>query len=155
MRRAKALGRRASLSNCGSTGHGGCRENGRGCKGSNANEGGLEYVFWRSLQNAPPLELFLRQCISFVSDQQHLDLPGEIDDQISLLIQYMRDHHCLLVLDNFESVLQPGRHAGHYREEYAAYGRLLQRVGEIQHQSCLLLTSREKPKEVALLEGKS
>src|SRR5260221_13400181 len=67
----------------------------------------------------------------------------------------MRDHHCLLVLDNFESVLQPGRHAGHYREEYAAYGRLLQRVGEIQHQSCLLLTSREKPKEVALLEGKS
>ena len=115
----------------------------------------FEYVFWRSLQNAPPLELFLRQCISFVSDQQHLDLPGEIDDQISLLIQYMRDHHCLLVLDNFESVLQPGRHAGHYREEYAAYGRLLQRVGEVQHQSCLLLTSREKPKEVALLEGKS
>ncbi|HKF36863.1 MAG TPA: NB-ARC domain-containing protein [Ktedonobacteraceae bacterium] len=115
----------------------------------------FEYVFWRSLQNAPPVELLLRQCISFVSDQQQLDLPGDIDDQLSLLIRYMRDHRCLLVLDNFESVLQPGRRAGHYREEYAAYGRLLQRVGEIQHQSCLLLTSREKPKEVALLEGKS
>src|SRR5260370_38635570 len=115
----------------------------------------FEYVFVRSLQNAPPLELFLRSFISFDSDQQQIDLPGEIDEQISLVIQYMRDLHCLLVLDNFESVLQPGRHAGHYREEYAAYGRLLQRVGEIQHQSCLLLTSREKPKEVALLEGKS
>jgi WD40 repeat protein/transcriptional regulator with XRE-family HTH domain len=115
----------------------------------------FEYVFWRSLQNAPPLGLFLRRCISFVSDQQHLELPGEIDDQISLLIQYMRNHKCLLVLDNFESVLKPGQRAGHYRDEYAAYGRLLQRVGEIQHQSCLILTSREKPKEVALLEGKN
>ncbi len=115
----------------------------------------FEYVFWRSLQNAPPLEIFLKQCISFVSDQQHLDLPGEIDDQISLLIHHMRDHHCLLVLDNFESVLQPGRRAGHFREGYTAYGRLLQRIGVVQHQSCLLLTSREKPKEVAHLEGKS
>jgi WD40 repeat protein/transcriptional regulator with XRE-family HTH domain len=115
----------------------------------------FEYVFWRSLQNALPLEIFLKQCISFVSDQQHLDLPREVDDQISLLIHYMRDHHCLLVLDNFESVLQPGRRAGHFREGYAAYGRLLQRVGVVQHQSCLLLTSREKPKEVAHLEGKN
>ncbi len=115
----------------------------------------FEYIFWRSLQNAPPLELFLKQSISFVSEQHHLDLPGEIDDQISLLIQYLRDHHCLLILDNFESVLQSGQRAGSFREGYAAYGRLLQRAGEVQHQSCLLLTSREKPKEVALLEGKS
>src|SRR6266699_3602261 len=46
----------------------------------------FEYIFWRSLQNAPPLELVLKQCISFVSEQHHLDLPGEIDAQISLLI---------------------------------------------------------------------
>ncbi len=115
----------------------------------------FEYIFWRSLQNAPPLETFLKQCISFVSEQHLLDLPGEIDAQISLLIHYMRNHHCLLVLDNFEAVLQPGQRAGYFREGYAAYGRLLQRVGEVEHQSCLLLTSREKPKEVALLEGKS
>jgi WD40 repeat protein/transcriptional regulator with XRE-family HTH domain len=115
----------------------------------------FEYVFWRSLQNAPPLELLLKQCISFVSHQQQLDLQGEIDDHIALLIQYLRDHRCLLELDNFESVMQPGLRTGHFREGYGAYGRLLQRIGEVQHQSCLILTSREKPKEVALLEGKS
>src|SRR2546430_6661651 len=49
--------------------------------------------------------------------------------------------------------MQPGLRAGHYSAGYAAYGRFLQRIGEVQHQSCLLLTSREKPKEVALLEG--
>jgi WD40 repeat protein/transcriptional regulator with XRE-family HTH domain len=118
-------------------------------------KGTFEYVFWRSLQNAPPQDLLLKQCIGFVSNQQHLDLPEKIDDQVALLIQYLRDHRCLLVLDNFESVMQPGRRAGHFREGYAVYGRLLQRVGEVQHQSCLLLTSREKPKEVALLEGKN
>jgi WD40 repeat protein/transcriptional regulator with XRE-family HTH domain len=114
----------------------------------------FKYVFWRSLHNALPLEHFLNRCIRFVSDQYLLDLPKEVDDQITLLIQYLRNNRCLLVLDNFESVLQAGRRAGHYREGYAAYGRLLQRVGEAQHQSCLLLTSREKPKEVAHLEGK-
>ncbi len=115
----------------------------------------FEYVFWRSLQNAFPLEVFLSQCIRFISNQQHLDLPVEIDDQISVLMYYLRDRHCLIVLDNFESVLQPGRRAGHFREGYAMYGRLLQRVGEAQLQSCLLLTSREKPKEIAHLEGKT
>src|SRR5258708_36010813 len=113
----------------------------------------FEYVFWRSLQNAPPPEIFLKQCIGFVSNSQQVDLPEEIDDQISLLIQAMRDHRCLLVLDNFESVLQPERRAGQYREGSAAYGRLLQRLGEVQHASCLLVNTRGKPKEVAQFEG--
>src|SRR5438874_6795950 len=39
----------------------------------------FEYVFWRSLQNAPPLKPLLKSCIQFVSDQQHTDLPEEVD----------------------------------------------------------------------------
>lgn len=113
----------------------------------------FECVFWRSLHNALPFEHVLKECVRFVSDQQLLDLPKGVDDQISILIHYLRNHRCLLVLDNFESVLQAGQRAGLYREGYAAYGKLLQRIGEAQHQSCLLLTSREKPKEVAHLEG--
>src|SRR5260370_42452333 len=31
---------------------------------------------------------------------------------------------------------------------------LLQRIGEVKHNSCLLLTSREKPKEMLRIEGK-
>ncbi|HZU69896.1 MAG TPA: helix-turn-helix domain-containing protein [Ktedonobacteraceae bacterium] len=113
----------------------------------------LEYVFWRSLQNAPPPEIFLRQCIAFISHQHYANLPGNSDDEISLLISLMRDHRCLLVLDNFDSVLAAGQSAGRFRDGYNAYGRLLQRVGEARHTSCLLITSREKPKEVAQLEG--
>ena len=115
----------------------------------------FEYIFWRSLQNAPPLEHIVRDCILFLSDQQRITIPQEVDGQISMLIECLREQRCLIVLDNSESVLQEHHRTGKYREGYEGYGRLLQRIGETQHQSCLLLTSREKPKEIARSEGKA
>ena len=115
----------------------------------------FNYIYWRSLQNAPFLENILHSCIQFLSDQQQIDLPKGIDEQISLLIEYMRKHRCLLILDNFESILQSNSRAGEYQDGYEGYSKLLRRVGEAQHRSCLLLTSREKPKEIAHLEGKT
>ena len=115
----------------------------------------FEYVFWRSLYNAPPLSSLLPQCIQFVSDQQRIDLPTHIDEQINVLISYLQHHRCLLVLDNVESILRPGSRPGHYLDSYENYGELIRRLGEVAHRSCLLLTSREMPWEVAHLEGRS
>jgi WD40 repeat protein len=112
-----------------------------------------DYVFWRTLYNAPPLESLLQECIQFFSLQTDTALSGEVDRQISHLLEAFRNHHCLLILDNAESILQGGNQTGLYREGYEGYGRLIQRIGESKHQSCLLITSREKPPEVALLEG--
>ncbi len=114
----------------------------------------FDAVFWRSLHNAPPPEQFLKSAVSFLTRQQHTTLPEELDDLVALLMQILGHHRCLLVIDNFESVLQAGLHAGHYQLGYEGYGKLLQRVGEAQHESCLLLTSREKPKEIAYVEGR-
>ena len=111
------------------------------------------FVFWRSLQNAPSLTSILQDCIRFLSRQQCTIFPETEDDLITLLLQYVREQHCLLVLDNVETLLQSGKGTGSYREGYEGYGRLFQRLGETRHQSCLLLTSREKPEEAALLEG--
>jgi WD40 repeat protein len=115
----------------------------------------FEYVFWRSLQNAPPLESILKNCLQFLSNPQRIDLPEEIDGQIALLLKYLREYRCLLVLDNMETILQSGKSTSQYREGYEGYGKLIKRLGEAEHQSCLLLTSREKPQEIAHLEGKS
>ncbi len=65
----------------------------------------------------------------------------------------LRQQRCLLILDNVETILSGGNQVGQYRSGYEEYGQLLRSVGEVLHQSCILLTSREKPKEVALLEG--
>jgi hypothetical protein len=58
-----------------------------------------------------------------------------------------------VVLDNLEVILRSGTYVGNYREGYEGYGELLRRVGEVQHQSVLFVTSREKPREFELLEG--
>jgi len=115
----------------------------------------FEYVFWRSLQNVPPLEYFLQDCLQFFSAQPRANLPKSLDEQIARLLQRLRQYRCLLVLDNAESILQMGGHAGQYQHGYENYGLLLQRLGEVGHQSCLLLTSREKPREMVRLEGKT
>lgn len=112
-------------------------------------------VFWRSLQNAPALEHIVRDCIACISGQRPLDLSQELEEQISHLIALLQKYRCLLVLDNIETILRSGERAGLYRAGYEGYGRLLRRIGEANHQSCLLLTSREKPQELALLEGES
>ena len=113
----------------------------------------FDFVFWRSLQNAPPIDHILETCVAFLSNQQTVLLPQHLDEQILLLIGYLRKRRCLLVLDNFESVLQGGNRVGAYRPGYEGYGRLLELVGAGQHQSSLLLTTREKPRELARLDA--
>lgn len=142
----------------------------------------FEYLIWRSLRNAPVCEDIVAELLQFLSHQE-TDLPETLDGRVSLLMEYLRKYRCLLVLDNAESILcscgsvsesvavasqcstmlrkrastvAPQAHrAGNYREGYQGYSELLRRVGEERHQSCLVLTSREKPKEIASLEGKT
>jgi len=116
-----------------------------------------EYVIWRSLREAPPATELLANLLQFVSDERETqaNLPQTTGERISRLIEYLREHRCLLILDNLESILQSGNRAGVYRTGYQEYGELIRRVGETEHQSSLLLTSREKPHQVAILEGET
>jgi len=112
----------------------------------------FEYVIWRSLRNAPPVQETLTNLLKFLSNQQKTDLL-DIDAQVSRLIDYLRASRCLLVLDNTESILESGDYAGRYREGYEGYGQLIRRVADTSHQSCLMLTSREKPTGLDSKEG--
>lgn len=130
----------------------------------------FQSVIWRSLRYVPPVEDILAELIGFVRDrnpsllrQGEGQIPDGFSARLSLLIDCLRQHRCLLVLDNFEAVLWDGeshpetlRHrTGSYLEGYQGYGELLKRVGESQHQSAIVLISREKPREIAAIEGKS
>jgi hypothetical protein len=101
----------------------------------------------------PPPHKLLDTLIKFLSCQQETNLPETVGGKISRLIEYLRNSRCLLILDNFDALLSSGQRAGTYRHGYEEYGEFLQRLGEVPHQSCLLLTSREKPAEIAALAG--
>jgi WD40 repeat protein len=106
----------------------------------------FECLIWRSLRHAPPLENLLAELVQFLSHQQ------SNQTTIARLLHYLRTSRCLLILDNWETILEGGK-TGVYRSGYEGYGELLGAIAETAHSSCLILTSREKPAEVATFEG--
>ncbi len=110
-------------------------------------------VLWRSLRSAPLLKDVLADILQNLFHLPITELPEDVDGRLSQLIERLRNGRYLLLLDNVESILQHGVLVGAYKDEYEDYGKLFTRVGISPHQSCLVLTSREKPREVALLEA--
>ncbi len=115
----------------------------------------FEYIVWRSLLNEPPITELLSGILKSLSKQQDVHIPKSFHKQISQVLEFLRNHRCLLILDNVETVLQGGERVGGYREGYEEYGRMFRQTGEVSHKSCLILTSREKPREIIRSEGKT
>jgi WD40 repeat protein len=120
----------------------------------------FDCLIWRSLRLAPPLDEVLIPLLKFISPEPDPQLPESEEARLIKLVDFLRSSRCLVILDNFESILCGGdedealpQRAGHYRKGYEGYGKLLQYVGESHHQSCLILTSREKPREIITLES--
>jgi len=111
----------------------------------------FEFVYWRSLRNVPSPSEWLDSAIAFLSPDEAP--PTGAAAQLERLLELIQQSRCLLVLDNVETVLEPGQRAGSYRPGFEAYGRVLRELGESPHQSCLLLTSREEPPEVGPLKA--
>ncbi len=108
----------------------------------------FELVVWRSLRNAPSVEGLIAELISFLTNQAIANLPQDFNSLLNMLIQALKQSRCLIVLDNGESILRSGATNGQYNEGYEGYGELLRQVGQVRHQSCVILTSREMPSEV-------
>ena len=108
----------------------------------------FELVVWRSLRNAPSVEGLIAELISFLTNQAIAALPQDFDSLLNMLIQALKQSRCLIVLDNGESILRSGATNGQYNDGYEGYGELLRQVGQVRHQSCVIVTSREMPSEV-------
>ncbi|MFB2880089.1 NB-ARC domain-containing protein [Floridanema aerugineum] len=115
-------------------------------------QGEFEYIIWHSLRYALPVEEKLRKIWQFLFNNQYI--ARDVNEEITDLISFFQEHRCLLILDHIESIFQGGELVGKYGQGYEAYGELFNRMGEALSKSCLVLTSREKPREVSLLEGK-
>ncbi len=120
----------------------------------------FDYLIWRSLQSIPtPIE-FLQNLLQFFdSDRQSVQIDS-LQQGINLLLDYCQKYHCLLIIDGLEAIFLSSEgkikpQIGFYQKGYEGYGEIIHRLISDRHQSCLLVTSREKAAEVAMFEGES
>jgi WD40 repeat protein len=115
--------------------------------------GEFDAVIWRSLQDAPPCESLLDGILGVLAGESLITVHDTLERRLNLLFEFLRTRRVLLVLDNLESVMEGAEGSGRMLPAYEGYGRLMRRAAETRHKSALLLTSREKPVELAPLEG--
>lgn len=115
----------------------------------------FDFLIWRSVRNGKFLEELLIEIIDFFAPHEIETQPKPTLSYLSQLIYYLRGYKCLLILDNLETILKPGSPAGSYREGYEDYGEFLRTIAETTHQSCVILTGREKPQGISAFEGEN
>jgi WD40 repeat protein len=133
-------------------GRGGNRSEGTSATLAAGIQGQFDAVMWRSLLNAPPPEDLFSDMAEFLSEHRRAARHSP-NQQIEDVLKCLEERHCLVILDNVEAILRPGDPNLRYRQGYEAYGTFFEQVAKSTHQSCLLLTSREKPRAISDLEG--
>lgn len=110
----------------------------------------FEFVIWRSLQQAPTLDVIISDILPILTGSE-----ATTNNSISALMEQLRQQRCLLIIDNLESILQGGNRGGQYQQGYEDYRQLFARIADETHQSCLILTGREKPGGFAVRSGEN
>ncbi|MFB2918778.1 NB-ARC domain-containing protein [Aerosakkonema funiforme] len=105
----------------------------------------FDYVIYRSLRFSPTLEQTLTNLLQIFSPKS--EQIQNIETQLSQLLNNLRQHRCLIVLDDIQMLFSAGQLAGQYRSGYENYHLFFKLITEISHASCLILNSWEKPRE--------
>jgi len=106
----------------------------------------FDRLLWRNCTNAPTFQLLKTNLIQFLS-------PPTETKSLSL-IDCLRSHRCLIILDDFQELFTSGELAGTYRTDCQDYRQFIKQIATTHHNSCLLIMSWEKPIEVATLESR-
>ncbi|MEG4301500.1 NB-ARC domain-containing protein [Microcoleus sp. D3_18a_C4] len=118
----------------------------------------FDYIIWRSLRNSPPLASLQTDLIKFCRGGAPVPAPYPEERATTgglPLLEYLRSHRCLIILDDIQTIFSSQQLAGNYQPGYENYGPFFKQLTESSHNSCLILLSWEKPREIAALEGEN
>lgn len=110
----------------------------------------FDYVIYRSLRFSPTLDATLTNLLQIFS--QTSEIPQNTETKISQILDYLRKYRCLIVLDDVQMLFSSRQLAGQYKTGYEDYQLFFKLIAEVCHQSCLILNSWEKPREISRLE---
>lgn len=120
----------------------------------------FEATAWISLNIVSTFEEIIDSLIHALPMISEIDShsPTKAKSKTMELVDYFREHKCLLILDDIGSILKTfqGINSGcncNCNDSSEKLGSFLKMVGESSHKSCLILTSQEKIKKISTLEG--
>jgi ATPase domain predominantly from Archaea len=114
----------------------------------------FEEIVWQSLGcQRSVVEFIDRNLIASLNIEALPEPPLDLEARLSLLLEHFRQHRCLIILDDVDRLFSSGELAGNYADEYREYRELFRRIWETNHQSCVLILSREEPSEFAVMLG--
>src|SRR6266540_3908754 len=113
----------------------------------------FQVVIWRSLRDAPPCEALFEDLVQALVPQAQEEFNENVERPQKILLKELRGKRVLLVFDNLETILEEGALEGHILAGYEAFRQFLRQLAETEHQSCVVLTSREKLIDLVRAEG--
>jgi AAA ATPase domain len=114
----------------------------------------FDEIVWQSLGcRRSVVEFIDRNLIASLKIEALPEPPLDLEARLSLLLEHFREHRCLIILDDLDRLFSSDELAGNYTEEYREYRELFRRIWETNHQSCVLLLSREEPSDLAIAVG--
>ncbi len=107
----------------------------------------FDYIIWQTLNDKPTLTTLQTNLKQIFSQTQKTPLPTILD--------YFHTYRCLVIIDDLQNIFKPHEIAGQYLPEYEDYSQFFKQITTTTHQSCLILLTSEKPREITALEGEN
>lgn len=106
--------------------------------------GEFNFVILKSLASAIAPDELLTQCLQTFMDSPSDYIPDSTQEKIDLFAEYLEKYRCLVILDNFETVLKKGE-SDQFVKGFDAYENIIEAICTRRHNSCVILTTRERP----------
>jgi hypothetical protein len=110
----------------------------------------FDYIIYQTLCFSPILETTLTNLLENFG--KPTGIPQQLEGKISQLLKYLRQHRCLIILDDVQMLFSPGKLAGEYQASLENYPLFFKRIAETEHHSCFLLISAEQLQEFTQLK---
>lgn len=105
----------------------------------------FDRILWRSHSQFLTLASLQTNLIQFFSQTKTPKQPS--------LLDYLRSHRSLIILDDLQETFIPQELAGTYHRDYQNYSKFLKQLATFPHNSCILLLTQEKPIDILTQEA--
>lgn len=105
-------------------------------------------VIWRSLKFTKSLDSLLDELLKIIDSESN----SNTNDKFIQLFDYLEKKRCLIILDDVQELFIGQQFTGQYQKKYKDYRTFFRMMTDIEHQSSLILISREKCQEMLCLD---